>query len=67
MGMSTLMTMLLQHEVDLELGKPDGTTALYVACEEGHEEIVNLLLNAKANVEATHHRVRIASNGLVIV
>lgn len=60
--MSTLMTLLLQSEIDLELGKPDGTTALYIACEMGYEEIVNQLLNAKANVEATHHRVSALRN-----
>ena len=42
----------------------DGQTALYIACEKGHDQIVELLLRRKANV---NHQTKVGPLMLVYV
>ena len=58
---------LLEEGVDVDLKNNNGTSALIVSIEEGHEEVVLTLLNRGANVDQAKNGVtaliRASSNG----
>jgi ankyrin repeat protein len=43
MGALEVVRLLLEHGVDVEAKDNDGKTAMQVAAEEGHDEVVELL------------------------
>ena len=40
------------YPIDVDYKEFDDMTALHYACQEGHKEVVELLLHYKANIEA---------------
>src|SRR5215471_1221461 len=44
--------MLLDHGANMEAADAKGRTALLLAAEKGHNEIIQILLGANANIEA---------------
>lgn len=50
MGHKEVVQILLDHNVNVNVTKTDGTTPLFYACEVGHGDIVCLLLERNANI-----------------
>lgn len=44
------MLLLLRNEADFNRCIEDGATPLFIACDNGHERIVKLLINYGANI-----------------
>lgn len=49
-GDSRTVQQLIAEGVDINLGNKRGETAIYIACEASHTEVVKLLIQAKADV-----------------
>jgi ankyrin repeat protein len=45
--------LLVEHGADVDTKKGDGSTPLYIACQENRLNVVNYLLSRGAKVEAT--------------
>ena len=56
-GTSQLFTSTYTHTCTHTYVSQDGKSALYVAAQEGHEDIVELLLKAKADLELKTKKV----------
>lgn len=48
-----IVKLLVDHGADVDTKRGDGSTPLYIACQENRLEVVNFLLQRGANVEAT--------------
>jgi len=58
-NMPEILSKLIRKKVDINLlrgGKTRGKTPLYAACKEGHESVVNLLLNSGADPNVRNKR-----------
>jgi ankyrin repeat protein len=43
--------LLIKHEASINLANKDGQTALHLALEEGHRDIVQLLIEQKSSID----------------
>jgi hypothetical protein len=59
---NSVKLLLAQPGIKLDEADPDGHTALMAAAEHGHTEIVEMLLNAGANVRITNRHGRTAAS-----
>lgn len=53
-GYEVLMRYLLNEGIDVESRSPNDLTPLHLACQGGHETIVRILLDARADPNAQH-------------
>jgi len=51
-GHTTVVRYLLQADADVNQGKHDKTTPLYIACQNHHTDVFRLLLGAQADPNA---------------
>jgi len=47
--------MLLDYGSEVDAGDNDGRTSLHLACQQGHLDLVRLLVHKGANIEAKSH------------
>jgi ankyrin repeat protein len=51
----TVVQYLVDQGASIELGDYRGLTTLTIACEHGHEDVINFLIDSKANVNGQSH------------
>ncbi|KAF4957171.1 hypothetical protein FSARC_11380 [Fusarium sarcochroum] len=62
-GSTSIVTLLLEHGVDVDVSNPTGQTALQCASRSGFEDVVKLLLENGADVNAKDENEQTALHG----